>query len=122
MIAHSYRLPHCVIAAAALTLGACNGETATSVLEVDHVSQSIAARVGQEVDITLGTVGPGEYASIPSISSPAVRFLDVSDVGPYVPAGVRQRFRFTARASGVAIITFRHSGTNPVVTDTVAVR
>jgi hypothetical protein len=122
MIAHSYRLPHCVITAAALTIGACTSDSGTTVLEDSQTSQTIGLRVGQEVDIKLGTVGPGQFDSIPAISSTAVRFLDVAFVGPVVPAGPRQLFRFAAQTSGIAVITFRHTGTTPAVIDTIAVR
>jgi hypothetical protein len=78
--------------------------------------------VGEELSITLQTIGPGEYQSPPAVSSSAVRFLDVAYVSPSVPAGPTQRFRFKAEAPGHAIVTFRHSGSTPMVSDTVEVR
>lgn len=109
------------LAVATLAIGACNGASGT-VLEANQRGQTIGARVGQEVDVRLGTVGPGEYDSIPAVSSSAVRFLDAAFVGPPIPSGPQQLFRFTAQTSGVAIITFRHTGMNPTVIDTVMVR
>ena len=85
-------------------------------------SRSLFVDVGQELDITLGTAGPGQYDSLPTISSSAIRFLDMTFVGPFVPAGPRQRFRFKAEAAGRAIISFQHSERSPSVTDTVEVR
>jgi hypothetical protein len=73
-------------------------------------NQTVFVRTGDELQITLGTMGPGQYASPPTVSSPAVGFLDASFVGPYVPAGPTQRFRFKAVATGKAIIVFEHTG------------
>jgi hypothetical protein len=41
---------------------------------------------------------------------------------PPIPSGSQQLFRFAAQTSGVAIITFRHTGMNPTVIDTIIVR
>src|SRR6266851_1748118 len=64
-------------------------------LTMAETGQTIKVPVGDEVDITLQTIGPGQYAS-PTVSSPAVRFLGVSEVGPAIPAGPTQLFRFQA--------------------------
>jgi hypothetical protein len=56
------------------------------------------------------------------VSSGAVRFLDVSLVSPYVPAGPTQRFRFDARTRGKSIIVFQHTDNNRTVEDTIDVR
>lgn len=105
---------------AALTIllpGACSSPLAIT----GGSSHTVRATVGQELDITLQTIGPGEYVSPPSISSTAVRFLDVTLVSPHVPAGPTQRFRFKAAELGTAIIVIRHSDDDPTVTDTVEV-
>lgn len=109
------------------TLGAATGCLATSGpsgadIAVGSRSQRLVASVGEQFSVTLGTVGPGEYESPPSISTDVVRFLGDSIVGPYVPAGERQAFGFAATAPGTAVVTFRHSGNNPTVVDTVEVR
>jgi hypothetical protein len=85
-------------------------------------SQTLVLRVGQELDLTVGTVGPGEYQAPPSISPPILRFVDASIVPPYVPAGPRQRFRFQAKAPGTALLVITHSGNNPTIRDTVIIR
>jgi len=78
--------------------------------------------LGQELDITLQTIGPGRYDSLPAISSPAIRFLDMSFVGPAVPAGPTQLFRFKAEARGQAVVSFYQSTVGyPIVIDTVEV-
>ena len=83
--------------------------------------ETLRAPAGQELVITLQTVGSGAYDSLPHISSSAIHFIEASFVPPHVPAGPTQRFRFQAATPGKAIIRFQHSGSNPVVIDTVIV-
>ncbi|MCA9769431.1 MAG: hypothetical protein KC485_11495 [Gemmatimonadetes bacterium] len=99
----------------------CGGDDPVFVQEIDGSPSAITATVGRELDITLGTVGPGAYDSIPAISFPALRFLDAAIVPPYVPAGPRQRFRFMPVTRGTAVLTFTHSGSTPTVTISVTV-
>ena len=115
-------LPRCVLAAVLLTTGSCGGESTVLVQGTDTGSQTVTLSVGQELDVMLGTVGSGSYDSVPTISSPALRFLNSAVVPPYVPAGPRQRFIFVAERSGSSVITFRHSDTNPMITKIVQVR
>jgi len=84
-------------------------------------SQTLSLAVGQELDVTLQSVGPGEYESPPMVSSASLRFLSVGLVSPYVPAGPTQQFTFKGEALGQAIVVFQHSGNNPTVSDTVNV-
>ena len=110
---------YCALATAGVILASCGPEP----LAVSGVrGQTLAVVVGQELDITLGTVGPGEYLSPPTILYPAVRFLDAAIVPPILPSGPTQRFRFQAVLAGRAIVIFRHSGGDPTVIDTVNVR
>jgi len=89
---------------------------------------NLSLKVGETLELTLQTIGPGEYLSPPAISSPSVRFLDVSLVTPPVPAGVTQKFRFHAQTAGRSVITFEHTGESPdpsvglTIQDTVEVR
>ena len=100
-------------------LGACGLEP----LSVSgSPSRTLSVAVGQELNVALQTIGPGEYEVPPAISSPSLRFIDVALVTPHVPAGPTQRFRFRAESRGQAIILFRHSGNNSAVSDTVEVR
>jgi hypothetical protein len=85
-------------------------------------SSTFSIKAGRELDLTLGTVGPGEYESPPAVSSAVVRFLDVQVVAPPVPAGVRQQFRFETVRPGVAVIVFHHTARGPTIEDTVDVR
>jgi hypothetical protein len=88
----------------------------------DTTSRTITVALGQPLEITLQSVGPGQYLSPPGISSGVVRFVDMTIVGPPVPAGPKQRFRFETTARGMAVISFRHSGIRPSIDDTVVVR
>ena len=84
-------------------------------------SQTLSMMAGRELDLTLQTIGPGEYVSPPSVSSAVLRFLSVRLVTPPVPAGVTQRFRFEAVAPGTAVIVFHHTDDDPTIEDTVDV-
>jgi hypothetical protein len=90
-------------------------------LEVNAVpSQTLTIKAGRELELTLQTTGPGEYASPPVVSSAAVRFLDVR-LGVPNPAGPTQQFRFEAVRPGVAVIVFQHTAQGPTIEDTVNV-
>jgi hypothetical protein len=82
-------------------------------------ARTFSLKTGQELELTLQSIGPGDYASPPLISTAAVKLLDVTVVGPHVPAGVTQRFRFSAVSPGEAVITFQHSGNDSTIQDTV---
>jgi hypothetical protein len=69
--------------------------------------------VGQELDITLRTIGSGSYDTLPVISTPILRYLTVVDVAPYNPGGPVQQFSFLAEARGRTTLTFHFSGTTP---------
>ena len=84
--------------------------------------QTLPLSVGQELHLTVGTLGPGEYVAPPSISSPALRFLDANVVPPYLPSGPTQVFRFRAEARGRAVVVITHSGDDPTIQDTVVIR
>lgn len=107
---------------AVLLFAACDGENPVSITIMGSDSQSVTVPAGTEFSVTLQTVGPGEYSSPPAISSDAVRFVTVSLVSPYVPAGPTQRFQFAAMTRGKAVIVFQHTGNDREVQDTVDVR
>jgi len=106
------------LTAAALSCGA-DGIVA---LNANERNRRVAARVGDRIDITLHTIGPGEFASPPAISSPAVVFLDVAYCGDPNPGGPIQCFHFRATQPGLAVITFTPTFVNAVVQDTIDVR
>ena len=112
-----HAVARCLAIGAGFLCAACS-----SPLEVNGApSRTLSLAVGQEVDVRLQTIGPGQYASPPAISSSAMRFLAVSFVGPPVPAGPTQLFRFAAAAPGQAIVAFHHTGLDPEVDDTMNV-
>ena len=84
-------------------------------------SHTLSITAGRDLEITLQTIGPGEYASPPLVSSGGVRFLGARLVTPAVPAGPTQLFRFEAVSQGVAVIVFHHTGQNPTIEDTIVV-
>ncbi len=89
-----------------LLLLACDAGSIVSV-PANSGSRTIVAIVGQEIQITLGNVGPAAYESPPRISSGVVTFLGVDVIPPYNPGGPTQRFRFKAVGIGGAVIDFR---------------
>ena len=114
-------IPRALFGALAVTVGvACRSDSIVA-LDAGERNRRVAARVGEQIDITLQSIGPGEYASPPALSSSAIVFLDVGYCGN-LPAGVTQCFHFRAAAPGQAVLVFTHSGFNPSVQDTVDVR
>ncbi len=118
MTLHSVRVAR-IVAVGAIVAG-CQTPTAVSI--ASSTSQRISAKVGQEVDIKLQTIGPGAYDSLPSVSSPIAKFVSMSYVGPFVPAGPTQLFKFMAVAPGDAIVDFRNPVQSRTVEDTISVR
>jgi hypothetical protein len=72
----------------------------------------LSVRLGDEIHVTLQTIGPGEY-ELPNVSSSAVVFLGVSILAPPNPGGPRQFFQFRLVAVGHADISIPHTGQNP---------
>jgi len=85
--------------------------------------QTLYAKIGQPIVVTLQNIGPGNYKN-PQVSSRAVRFDTAVDPPPQerIPAGPKQIFRFTAVAQGEAQIRFTHTASNPAVTFTIHVK
>jgi hypothetical protein len=82
----------------------------------------VSVKINEEIDVTLQTIGPGEYDQHPDVSSRSINLLSVSYVSPPNPAGPRQLFQFKAVAPGQAVISIVHTGQNPVFRITVDVR
>ena len=66
--------------------------------------QHVSARVGQQIEISLGTIGPRQYGT-PEISSSAVRLVSTALDGPANPGGPRFVYIFEAVAEGDARVT-----------------
>jgi hypothetical protein len=100
---------------------ACSDNFITTVPS-DQRNRSVSVQLGEELDIVLGSVGPG-FNDVPEVSSPALRFIDVDVIPPFNPGGPTQKFRFVAVERGTAIVTFhRFEPFQSVVQDTVEVR
>jgi hypothetical protein len=102
-----------------LCLAGCGSEELTN--PAGSSGRAFSVEAGQDFEIRLQSLGPGEYRSPPAISSGAIRFGGVRLTPPHVPAGVTQLFRFQAVTPGRAIVVFRHSGHSVTVIDTVDV-
>jgi hypothetical protein len=102
-------------------LPACHSDDSTSPNLTDNHGETIMVIASQVFNITLETVGSGEYISPPRISSPAVQFMTVV-AGPPGANGSTQKFRFLAAQSGSAVITFLHNGQSPSIQDTIIVQ
>ena len=96
--------------------GAANAQNAASpsspkqhvlYLNGKNRGQPVAATVGQPIEITLRTIGPGQYDS-PQISSPAIRFESVEFAKEQIPAGPTQVYRFRAASQGEAQVKISH--------------
>src|SRR5205809_3655286 len=61
--------------------------------------QHLAATVGQQIEITLGTVGPKQYGT-PQVSSPAIQLESVALAWPPNPGGPTYVYIFEATAEG----------------------
>jgi hypothetical protein len=109
-------------ACAAIALGALtacsNGPTELNA----GPGRTLSVMVGEELDLRVQSIGPGEYVAPPQLSSGALKYLKVEQVGPYVPAGVTQLFHFRGAAKGTTIISFQHTGNSAPIVDTVDVR
>ena len=76
-------------------------------LKNTNTGQGVDAAVGQPIQITLQTIGPGEYDS-PQISSSAIRFESVAFAKEPIPAGPTQIYRFRAVSEGEAQVKIPH--------------
>lgn len=86
------------------------------VLSLDNRNngQDVIARVGQPIQITLQTIGPGQYVS-PKISFPAIEFVRAGFAETQNPGGPRQIYYFRAASEGEAHITIPHEAKGKVI-------
>jgi len=71
--------------------------------------QRVAAVVGQRIEISLATIGPGSYGD-PIVSSAAIRFRNVAWPKSQAPGGPTQIYIFQGAAEGEAEVRIPHSG------------
>jgi len=113
--------PRAALSLLAIIGAACGADHIVGV-DAGTGSHRVTVALGNLVDIRLWGGALGTYASPPTISAPAVIFVDVSIDGPPNPGGPTQRFRFRAASRGTAVVTFSPLQNAPVVIDTVTVQ
>jgi hypothetical protein len=93
-------------------LASCGGEELSPLQPIRignrEAGQLVVLVTGDPLELTLQTVGPGQYRSYPDVSSTAIVFDGPCSTGDPVPAGARQCFRFHAAAPGRAVISIPH--------------
>jgi hypothetical protein len=103
-----------LVMAACVAAGCSSSGSETISLYNDDSGRTVVAAVGDRIEVTLQTIGPGQYGT-PSSSSATVRFLgESSPPGQPNPGGVRQLYRFEVVAPGRADITIPHGGSQPL--------
>jgi hypothetical protein len=107
------------LVAFAFLANGCGDEGTLSI--IGPSSRTVHTRVGYRVNVELATVGPGQFASPPAISTDVVRFLDLTYLGPPNPGSQTQRFSFVAEKSGLAVVRFVAEFGDQVVEDTIIV-
>jgi hypothetical protein len=90
-------------------------------LDRDNNGQTQTVSTGQEIDVLLQTIGPGNYGD-PEISSTAVEYVGVVYPSAQNPGGPTQQFRFKAVTLGSAVIRIPHTTTYPPFVVTIDVR
>lgn len=95
-----------------LTFGCGSSGTETISLSNADAGRTLVAGVGDKVEVRLQTIGAGSFGN-PTVSSGSVVFVGQSSVGPRIPAGLTQLYRFEAIAPGRADITIPHTGDLP---------
>lgn len=103
------------VGAVLLTLGCNLLNTRVSLTNADN-GRSVAVLVGDKIEITLQTIGPGEYGT-PVLSSGSIRFQGMDYPRLQNPGGPTQVYRFEAVAAGRAEITIPHLDGFPVPRD-----
>jgi hypothetical protein len=78
-----------------------NGNQQLLSLNFTNNGQHLPARVGQRIEVTLGTVGPTQYGD-PQVSSPVIRLDSVALDTPPNPGGPTFIYMFEAVAEGGA--------------------
>src|ERR1700730_14901228 len=96
-----------VVANAKNTARQSNPEQHVLYLNGGNDGQQVTARVGQAIQITLQTIGPGQCGST-KISSTAIQFEGAAFPKEQNPGGPKQIYRFRACAEGEARINIPH--------------
>jgi hypothetical protein len=84
------------------TIGLTNGDS----------GRTVVAEVGDRIEATLQTIGPGRYGT-PILSANSIEFLGEFAAGAPNPGGARQLYRFEAVSAGRTDIAIPHGGDPP---------
>lgn len=98
--------------AALLFAVSCHRSSDRISLDNSSNGRTVSVAFGDRIDITLQTIGPGQYET-PTVSSGSIRFLGESSAGVPNPGGPRQLFRFEAVTVGRADIAIPHTSSDP---------
>jgi hypothetical protein len=102
-----------VIFATGLLIAGCDFSKSRLIsLDGSIAGQKVVVSVGDTIEVTLQTIGPGQYGE-PVLSSGAVKFLEEKPASLQNPGGPRQIYRFKAIMTGETIITIPHTGGSP---------
>jgi len=119
-----YSRPALFLAGLALWMASCRQPGGQKILSLNRANdgQHVAATVGQPIEITMQTVGGGQYG-IPQISSAAVRFESSAFKPPKEqnPGGPTQVYRFTAVAEGEAQVRIPRAAENATFAVTIQI-
>jgi hypothetical protein len=104
----------CAVGAAALAsiLGCGSHAHQTISVTNDDSGRTVVADVGDRIEVTLQTIGPGQFGT-PILSTNSVAFLGEFAAAPANPGGARQLYRFEAVSAGRTYIAIPHDGDPP---------
>ena len=90
-----------------LLLTACGNDDVR--LTSGDAGKTIPVPVGSSIEITLTTIGPGQYGA-PQLSSSAVQFENMNFASTQSPGGPTQIFLLRCGARGSTVVTVPHMG------------
>ena len=118
---------NCAADATSSTGARCLPANVVSLTGSDN-NRSLSVPVGEEIDITLQTIGPNGYGTQVDVSSSALTVLEVTiAAGPVNPGGPIRLYRLRAIAPGTATVTIPYvvadmsAGASPPFTLTITV-
>ena len=82
---------------------------------------TVNVEVDQMLEVTLHTIGPGNYAS-PSSAEPVLHFVGEDDPKEQNPGGPTQVYQFRAENAGTVTVTIPHTHRPDPFSMTVVVR
>jgi hypothetical protein len=87
----------------------CGGDPAPVAVTGEDNGRTLDLAVDQELDVTLQTIGPGQYGT-PTLSSSAVDFEGTHFSSKHSPGGPTQIYQFRAVHSGNTLVVIPHDG------------